>query len=194
MPDSFQAEPPRRSSIRPSPYDRFTAVNFRKQKNDPSTRFWARVIAVLIGGGLVTLFLGMIWWQEPATPAVKVHASDLPARLQHIDTGDKVVIRAEDRVAEEKKEPTNKEKIVGTWELVNTAGGFTAGSTFEFTKDGKLKINFKGENARRDESAYTVDGDTISFSSSDGVERDKKKIKKLNDTELIIEIFEFKKK
>jgi len=95
--------------------------------------------------------------------------------------------------AEEKKEAINKEKLVGTWELLKTAGGFEAGSTFEFTKDGKLKIDFKGKNARSDESTFTVEGDTLTF-FSDGQERDKKKIKKLTDTELVIDILEFKKK
>jgi uncharacterized protein (TIGR03066 family) len=96
--------------------------------------------------------------------------------------------------AEDKKEPINKEKLVGTWELLKAAGGFEAGSTFEFTKNGKLKIDIKGENARRDEATFTVEGDTLTFFSSDGQERDKKKIKKLTDTALVIEIFEFKKK
>jgi uncharacterized protein (TIGR03066 family) len=63
--------------------------------------------------------------------------------------------------AEDKKEPINKEKLVGTWELLKTAGGFEAGSTFEFTKNGKLKIDIKGENARRDEATFTVEGDTL---------------------------------
>jgi Lipocalin-like domain len=103
------------------------------------------------------------------------------------DCSGHIVCRGKERTDQEGKDRRHRE-------LVNTAGGFAAGSTFEFTKDGKLKINFKGKDERRDESAYTVEGDTISFSSSDGVKRDTKKIKKLTNTELVIEIFEFKRK
>jgi uncharacterized protein (TIGR03066 family) len=185
MPDDFQAEPPRRSSIPPSAYDRFTAVNFRKQENGTSTRLWARVIAFVVGGGLVTFFLGMIWQQETATPALKVRTSEFSERQKKLDTGDKVVIRAEHRAAEEKKEPSNKEKLIGTWEVTKSADA-PAGTTIEFTKDGKFKVTAKVDGKEGGyERTYTVDEDTINF----GGDGDPKTamIKKLTETILVLD-------
>jgi uncharacterized protein (TIGR03066 family) len=100
-------------------------------------------------------------------------------------------------------EASNKEKIIGVWEIVKGGGNVPKGATFEFTKDGKLKIN------------ATVEGQTISLDATYSVEGDKLKtavpgpggqkvedtdtIQKLTDTEMILKdskgkVVEFKKK
>jgi uncharacterized protein (TIGR03066 family) len=90
------------------------------------------------------------------------------------------------RSAAQKKELTNKEKIVGIWEITKSAEA-PAGSTVEFTKDGKLKftINLNNKQASA-EGTYTVDGDSINAIGPKG-EKETIKIKKLTDTELITE-------
>jgi uncharacterized protein (TIGR03066 family) len=103
-------------------------------------------------------------------------------------------------IGQEKKEKSNKEKLVGVWEVTKSASGIPAGAVFEFTKDGKLKISFKADGKDVNvEGTYTVDGDTISSAGPKGEKPDKNKIKKLTDTELITEdekgkVDEFKKK
>src|SRR5262245_59609599 len=97
----------------------------------------------------------------------------------------------------------NADKIVGTWELAKAGEEMPSGSTFEFTKDGKMKINIKvGEQPVSVQGTYKVEGDTLSTSGkgTDGKEKtEKSKIKKLTDTTLILEDdkgkeVEFKKK
>jgi uncharacterized protein (TIGR03066 family) len=91
---------------------------------------------------------------------------------------------------------TNKEKIVGTWQLTRLPNGDPpAGYTAEFTKDGKVKTTGDGE------ATYEVDGDklTIHFTSPDGRPRQKTgTIVKLTDKELRIKddggVMEFTKK
>lgn len=92
--------------------------------------------------------------------------------------------KAED---DKKKEPTNKEKIVGTWELVQTAGAMPVGSTIEFTKDGKVKVLQKRKGAEPEEASYVVEGDMIQFLTSEGKPADKRKIIKLSDKELVLD-------
>jgi uncharacterized protein (TIGR03066 family) len=89
-------------------------------------------------------------------------------------------------------EPTNKEKILGTWELVKTTekDGAPAGSTVEFMKDGKAKLTIKADKPMTLEVTYTVDGDTlkIMLKGPDGKEvTDTMKITKLTDKELVTE-------
>ena len=89
--------------------------------------------------------------------------------------------------ADDKKEPTNKEKIVGIWEP--TKGELPKGSTVEFTKDGKLKVVVKIEDKSITlEGTYTVDGDKVKTVLKDeGQERKEDlKIKTLNDKELVL--------
>lgn len=61
------------------------------------------------------------------------------------------------------KEKTNKEKIVGLWEL-SKGETVPEGSTMEFTKDGKVKmtINDKGKEVKM-EAKYKVDEDKLSL-------------------------------
>lgn len=89
-------------------------------------------------------------------------------------------------------EPTNKEKIVGTWELVKTTekNAPPVGSTVEFTKDGKAKLTVKADKPMTLEATYSVDGDTLKIllKGPDGKEAtDTMKITKLTDKELVTE-------
>ena len=95
--------------------------------------------------------------------------------------------------AEEKK-ATNKEKIVGTWELVKAATTDKmnvlppVGANFEFTKDGKVKVSAKVGDKVVDggEGKYEVDGDTLKLIlAADKIETSK--IKTLTDKVLVVE-------
>src|SRR5271170_2206230 len=88
---------------------------------------------------------------------------------------------------QEKKEASNKEKVVGVWEVTKSASGIPVGSVYEFTNDGKLKIKIKpeGKDEGNVEGTYSVDGDTITSAGPKGENSDKNKIKKLTDSELI---------
>jgi uncharacterized protein (TIGR03066 family) len=53
---------------------------------------------------------------------------------------------------------SNKEKIVGTWELTKGEGETPRGATFEFTKEGKLTMSAKVEGKEHKmEGTYTVE-------------------------------------
>ncbi len=105
-------------------------------------------------------------------------------------------------------EPSNKEKIVGTWEVAKSSDPdkVPLKSTFEFHKEGKFKINFKqDEQVILLEGTYTVDGETVNMTpqGAEGKEAASKlRITKLTETDLVIErkndkktvTVEFKKK
>jgi uncharacterized protein (TIGR03066 family) len=79
--------------------------------------------------------------------------------------------------------------IVGTWKP--TKGKLPAGTTVEFTKDGKMRINLKlcGKTVSA-EGNYRVDGNRITTTDKGlrGKQETKTaRIKKLTNTELIIE-------
>lgn len=101
-------------------------------------------------------------------------------------------------LAQDKKEPTNKEKIVGIWEVTKSADA-PVGALVEFTKDGKMKLTAKIDGKEITlEGTYTVDGDKINTIGPKG-EKETAKIKKLTDTELAVEdqkgkVDEFKRK
>jgi uncharacterized protein (TIGR03066 family) len=105
--------------------------------------------------------------------------------------------------AEEKKDDkkSNKDKLVGVWEVTKGEGA-PAGATVEFTKDGKMLMNFKvNDKEVKIEGTYSVDGESIktSFKVEDKEIKETSKIKKLTDKELVIEdekgkTEEFKKK
>jgi uncharacterized protein (TIGR03066 family) len=99
---------------------------------------------------------------------------------------------------------TNKEKILGTWELVKAEiPKMPPGATVEYTKDGKviMKAMVKGKEMKM-EAAYTVEGDSLTTTgkSPDGKEhKDVDKITKLTATEMELtdkegKKIEFKKK
>ena len=100
-----------------------------------------------------------------------------------------------------KKEPTNAEKIVGTWEITK-APEVPPGATFEFTRDGRMKMTVKVEGQTATvEGTYKVEGDTLTTVMKEGPKEvtEKSKIKTLNSTTLITEdekgqAVEFKKK
>jgi len=78
-------------------------------------------------------------------------------------------------------------KLIGKWEAVK--GEIPAGSTAEFSKDGKLTVTVKREDKNvRHEATYKFDGDTIKFTATrDGQERtETMKVKKLTDKELVV--------
>jgi uncharacterized protein (TIGR03066 family) len=106
------------------------------------------------------------------------------------------------RTPEPGKVASNKDKIVGTWEVTKSKD-VPPGATLEFTKDGKLKMKATVEGERVTmEAAYTVDGDkiTVVTKAPDGKEvRATATITKLTDTELVTkdekgETDEFKRK
>jgi uncharacterized protein (TIGR03066 family) len=79
------------------------------------------------------------------------------------------------------------DKLVGKWEA--TKGDIPAGSTAEFSKDGKIKVTLKrGDKTESKEGTYKLDGDTLKVTSKDGgMERTESfKLKKLTDKELVI--------
>ena len=82
---------------------------------------------------------------------------------------------------------TNKEKIVGTWEVTKAGSDLPEGSTIEFTKDGKLILSGKmGDQEFKMEGTYKLEGDKFDFTLKMGDQEhsDQITIKKLNDTTL----------
>ncbi|HEY2786876.1 MAG TPA: hypothetical protein VGJ05_18085 [Fimbriiglobus sp.] len=95
---------------------------------------------------------------------------------------------------DEKK--SNKDKIVGTWELVKTSQGDLGGQVLhlEFTKDGKMIMNRMNGKMKQlvYEAKYKVEGDKedkMPYESiTEGVDKKETlKIKKLTDKELVFE-------
>jgi uncharacterized protein (TIGR03066 family) len=87
------------------------------------------------------------------------------------------------------KKDDNKTKIVGVWEVVK--GDNPKGSTIEFTKDGKLKINIE-DNGKKIalDGSYEIDGESLKtvLKGPGGKEhKETLKIKKLTEKELITE-------
>jgi uncharacterized protein (TIGR03066 family) len=87
------------------------------------------------------------------------------------------------------KKDDNKKKIVAVWEVVK--GDAPKGTTVEFTKDGKIKINIEADGKKLAlDGTYEVDGDSVKTVVKDPDGKDHKetiKIKKLTDTELTTE-------
>lgn len=119
-----------------------------------------------------------------------------------------VVIVVGTASAEEKK-PTNKEKIIGVWEVTKAMPdpGYAKGAymTVEYTKDGKFKRTSAlapGGKEKVEEGTYAVDGDKLTEMLPGKKEGMTLKITKLTDKALILEFgekdekatFELKKK
>jgi uncharacterized protein (TIGR03066 family) len=89
--------------------------------------------------------------------------------------------RAEDKA-------DNKKLLVGKWQVAKSdPGTLPAGSTVEFTADGKLKITVNaGGKEETIDGTYAVTGNTIDVAAKTGGEEKKNKltIKKLTETEL----------
>jgi uncharacterized protein (TIGR03066 family) len=96
--------------------------------------------------------------------------------------------------AVEKKDETNKAKIVGTWilEKPKKPKNFPPCASIEFTKDGKLQ--FRAMLMGRDIShvgIYSVDGDKVTTTTKDPNGKDQSDtdtIIKLTDKELVVKI------
>ena len=105
--------------------------------------------------------------------------------------------------ADDKKADTNKEKLVGSWEVVKgDEGAPPVGTVVVFNKDGKMKVTHKQDDKEVTlEGTYTLDGDKVSIVLKQGDKEVKHTvtIKKLTDTEFVAENekgqkAEFKKK
>src|SRR5260370_42500484 len=87
------------------------------------------------------------------------------------------------------KKDDNKTKIVAVWEVVK--GDAPKGTTVEFTKDGKIKINLEADGKKIAlDGSYELDGDSVKtvLKGPGGKEhKETIKIKKLTDTELTTE-------
>jgi uncharacterized protein (TIGR03066 family) len=100
-------------------------------------------------------------------------------------------------------EVSNKDKIVGVWELVK-GSDLPPGTSFEFMKDGKMKVSIKdGDKTTEMNGTYKVEGDKLTNAGKgpDGKEqKETDTIVKLTDTELVIKddkhnkTLEFKKR
>jgi uncharacterized protein (TIGR03066 family) len=83
---------------------------------------------------------------------------------------------------------TNKEKIVGTWEVTKSGSDLPEGATIEFTKDGKLTINIKDKDKTITvKGTYTVDGDKLMVVTNfeDKEHKETITIKSLTDKKLV---------
>jgi uncharacterized protein (TIGR03066 family) len=103
-------------------------------------------------------------------------------------------IAAPPQKADEKK--SNKDLIVGTWELVKTSQGDLGGQVLhlEFTKDGKMKMSaVQGkEKTLVYEAKYKVEGDKedkLPYESiTEGIDKKETlKIKKMTEDEMVFE-------
>jgi uncharacterized protein (TIGR03066 family) len=82
----------------------------------------------------------------------------------------------------------NAKKLLGKWELVKGEG--PKGAIIEFTDDGKMKLEAKlGDKAIKADGTYKLQGNSIATKISFGgkTQSETSTIKKLTDTELIVE-------
>lgn len=92
--------------------------------------------------------------------------------------------------AQEKKDGTNKEKIVGTWELVKTEEPIPDGVkvVVNFGKDGKMKVTatFMGK-TQEQEGTYKVEGDKLQTTQKQGnmEKKETDTIKALDDKQMV---------
>jgi len=84
----------------------------------------------------------------------------------------------------------NAKKIVGTWELAKAGGDLPAGTTIEFTKDGKLHAVIKADGMEvKLDGTYKVEKDKLSvkIKLGDQTIEETPTIKKLTDDALELE-------
>ena len=104
-------------------------------------------------------------------------------------------------LAAEKDAKTNKDKLVGVWEVTKSENA-PPGATVEFTKDGKMIVSIKdGDKTIKVEGTFTVDKDSITsvLKVDDKEMKETVTITKLTDKELVVKdakgkVDEFKKK
>ncbi len=106
-------------------------------------------------------------------------------------------------VAARLADASNKDKIIGVWEITKGGDNVPKGAIFEFTKDGKLKMTAKiEERTVKLEATYKVEGDKLktAMTGPDGKKvEDTDTIEKLTDADMVLKdskgkIVEFKKK
>jgi uncharacterized protein (TIGR03066 family) len=80
----------------------------------------------------------------------------------------------------------NAKKIVGTWEVTKSGSDLPAGSTVEFTKDGKLNVVIKDNDTVKLDGTYKVEKDklTVKLKAGDQTIEETVTIQKLTDKEL----------
>jgi uncharacterized protein (TIGR03066 family) len=84
----------------------------------------------------------------------------------------------------------NAKKIVGSWEVTKAASEIPAGTTIEFTKDGKLRIAIKANGADTSlEGTYKIEKEklTVKMKLGDQDVEEILTVKKLTDDALEIE-------
>lgn len=90
---------------------------------------------------------------------------------------------------EQTAQATNKDKIVGTWEVTKSTE-VPPGAIFDFTKDGKMKVSVKEDGITNEmPGTYEVEGDKLTTvgKGPDGKEdKQTDTIAKLTDAELVI--------
>lgn len=83
---------------------------------------------------------------------------------------------------------SNKDKIVGTWEITKAEGEMPVGATVEFTKDGKMKVTAEAAGMKISlDGTYSVDGDKLAVTMKGPDGKEKKEtdtITKLTDKEM----------
>jgi uncharacterized protein (TIGR03066 family) len=86
------------------------------------------------------------------------------------------------------KKAVDKQKVVGTWELVKTTSSdnLLKGLKMEFTKEGKFSVWLKDDDKVLTESTYEVNGDMIKWKEFKGADNHEEMIKTLTDKELIL--------
>ena len=81
----------------------------------------------------------------------------------------------------------NKKAIVGKWEVTKAdPGTLPVGSIVDFSAEGKIKINFKGDKDFAADGTYTVDDESFTFKLKLGEKEASQKItiKKLDEAVL----------
>jgi len=173
-----------------------SAARFSGQST--STAATATLAESLAKGVLHDMYQRKMKWIVSAVLALVLVGSGTSVAIYA--AGKAVTIQPGEQLEPEKKELSNKEKIIGTWELTKSDGDVPVGSILEFTKDGKLKLTAKidGKEVNLTQN-YAVDGDKLSTSDLNRVDGwITTKIKKLTDTELVIQVLngtpEFRRK
>jgi uncharacterized protein (TIGR03066 family) len=90
--------------------------------------------------------------------------------------------RADDKI--------DKAKLTGVWKLVKSDEEAPKGATAEFTKDGKVIVQFEREGKQEKlEGTYTLEGNklTVAIKKGDNDDKDVLTITTLTDNKLVVE-------
>ena len=85
----------------------------------------------------------------------------------------------------------NKERIVGTWEIVysDLPDSIPVGTRLEFSAAGRLSVSIKDKDGKarsEDLGGYKVDGESVVLTGKDGNKNDKGRIGVLNQTSFVL--------